>query len=79
MEAAAQREEQSSCVSGQVGRAQEEGQGVMGGWSGTVPAREERARSLCVLAGADYRGPGRLDSTFQLKYSKKKELVHLFF
>lgn len=51
----------------------------MGGWSGTVPAREERARSLCVLAGADYRGPGRLDSTFQLKYSKKKELVHLFF
>ena len=43
-----------------------------------MPAWEVRAKSLCVLAGADYRGPGRLDSTFQLKYSKKA-LFHLFF
>lgn len=36
-------------------------------------------RSLCVLSGVDYGGPGQLDSTFHFKYSKKKALFCLFF
>lgn len=50
MEAAAQREEQSSCVSGQVSRAQEEGQGVMGGGQGLcLHGRNERGVCACWL------------------------------
>ena len=46
---------------------------------GTVPKQEVRVRRSRLLNGAGYGGPGKVGSTFQLKYSKKKALFRLLF
>ena len=57
----------------------ERGRGWWTGWAGTVPKQEVRVRRSRLLNGAGYGGPGKVGSTFQLKYSKKKALFRLLF
>lgn len=74
LEAAAQREGQNGCVSGEVSRAGGRGGGGRGcAWTGG------RSEGLVRAVWCRLQGPGKLDRAFRLQYSKKKALFHWVF